>query len=135
MPGAVDERTLRVEGLRELQRAFSVADKKLAKELQSRLRDVAEPVRADAERLAVQEIRNIGIPWSRMRVGVTRASVYVAPVERGVKGRGRGGRRRPNLADLLMTRAMSPALDANQGRVLHELEDVLDNVGRAWERA
>lgn len=132
---ALDARTLRVEGLRELQRAFSVADKTLAKELRSRLRDVAEPVRAKAERLAVQEIRNIGIPWSRMRVGVTRSLVYVAPVERGVKTRGRTSRHRPNLADLLMGRAMSPALDANQGRVLHELEEVLDDVGRAWERA
>jgi hypothetical protein len=125
---------VRVKGLRELQRAFSVADKKLAKELRSRLRDVAEPVRADAERLAVQEIRNIGIPWSRMRVGITRSLVYVAPVERGVKSKGRASRRRPNLADLLMGRAMSPALEANEGRVLHELEDVLDDVGRAWER-
>lgn len=134
MPAA-DARTLRVEGLRELQRAFSIADKTLAKEMRERLRDVAEPVRADAERLAVQEIRRIGIPWSRMRVGVTRSLVYVAPVERGVKSRGRASRARPNLADLLMGRAMSPALDANQGRVLHELEEVLGDVGQAWERA
>ena len=130
MPGAVDTRTLRVEGLRELQRAFSVADKTLAKELRSRLRDVAEPVRAEAERLALQEISRIGIPWSRMRIGVTRSLVYVAPVERGRRSR----HRRPNLADLLMGRAMSPALEANQDRVVHEFEELLDDVGRAWER-
>lgn len=131
---ALDQRTLRVEGLRELQRAFAVADKTLSRDLRSRLRDVAEPVRSQAESLAVSRIRNVGIPWSRMRVGVTRASVYVAPRERGVASRANVRRRRPNLATLLMDRAMDPALDANQERIASGMGQLLDEVGRDWER-
>lgn len=129
MPAAGE--TLRVEGLRDLQRAFKLADKELAKELRSTLRDTAEPVRADAERLAVAGIETIGIPWSRMRVGVTQTSVYVAPKRRG----GQRDRRRPNLAGLLLDRAMLPALRRNEPRVVREMEQMLDRVGRRWENA
>lgn len=122
---------VRVEGLRALSRAFAVADKTLSRELRKGLRDAAEPVRADAEALASSRISNIGVSWSRMRVGVTRSSVYVAPRERGTRGRSR----RSNLAGLLLERAMQPALEANIGDVEEAVDDVLATVGRAWERA
>ena len=48
---------IRVEGLRELQRAFKAADKTLQKDLRSGLRAAAEPVRASAESLAALEDR------------------------------------------------------------------------------
>lgn len=124
--------TIRVEGLRDLQRAFTLADKTLERELRDTLREVAEPVRADAERLAVAGIPTIGLPWSRMRVGVTRTSVYVAPRQRGV--RGNATRKRPNLAGLLLGRAMLPALEQNEPRVAAEMDKVLATVGKAWER-
>ncbi len=130
MPAA-SERIVRVEGLRELQRAFAVADKQISRDLRKSLRDAAEPVRSDAESRASSAIPRIGLPWSRMRVGVTRHSVYVAPRERGVR---RGSRRRPNLAGLLLERAMEPALEANHPRVLAAVEDLLQDMGRHWER-
>ena len=123
--------TVRVQGLRELQRAFKLADVTLERELRTSLRQVAEPVRADAESLATATIPRVGMPWSRMRVGVTQSSVYVAPRQRGVRG---GPRRRPNFAGLLLERAMMPALARNESRVVAELEQVLGKVGRAWER-
>lgn len=122
---------IRVEGLAELQRAFARADKTLSRELRDRLRDAAEPVRADAEQLAETSISRIGLPWSRMRVGVTRHSVYVAPRKRGAR---RGPAKRPNLAELLLGRAMLPALDTNQAQVLDKVDDLLAEVGREWER-
>lgn len=125
--------TLRVDGLRELQHAFKLADKTLERELRATLREVAEPVRADAERLAVAGIPTIGLAWSRMRVGVTRTSVYVAPRQRGV--RGNASRKRPNLASLLLGRAMLPALERNEPQVAIEMDRMLATVGRAWERA
>ncbi len=128
---ATDQRTLRVRGLTEMQRAFRLADRDLSRDLRATLKDVAEPVRSDAERLAVSGIRNVGLPWSRMRVGVTSKSVYVAPKERGRRSR----RRRPNLAGLLMDRAMSPALELNQGRIAHEVEEMLDDLFERWEHA
>lgn len=123
--------SVRVEGLAELQRAFARADKALSRELRDRLRQAAEPVRADAEERAGSQIARLGIPWSQMRVGVTRRSVYVAPRQRGAR---RGPARRPNLAGLLLGRTMMPALEANQPEVLERVDDLLAEVGREWER-
>lgn len=124
--------TLRVDGLANLNRAFALADRTLATELRTGLRQAAEPVRADAERLAVTSIRRIGIPWSRMRVGVTRHTVYVAPRQRG--NRNSPQLKRRNLPGLLLDRAMLPALRINDARVVAEMEQVLGTVGQAWER-
>jgi hypothetical protein len=68
-----------------------------------------------------------------MRVGVTRHTVYVAPKQRA--GRGGPGRGRPNLAGLLMDRAMLPALKTNAPRIELGLRSMLNEVGRDWERA
>lgn len=125
------EGAVRVRGLRELNRAFARADRKLRLEKNDALRRAAEPVRDEAEQLAATEISRIGIPWSRMRVGVTTKVVYVAPRERGQK---RGSRKRPNLAGLLMGRAMQPALDRNREHVIDRIDDLLADVGREWER-
>ncbi len=125
--------TLRVEGLRDLQRAFKAADVATHRELRAKLKEVAEPVRADAEQLAKSGIPRIGLPWSQMRVGVTTTSVYVAPRQRGVRGRDQR-LRRPNLANLLLGRSMLPALQKNEPRVLAGMQDVLESVGRTWER-
>lgn len=133
MPAAFEPKVL-VTGLGDLQRAFARCDPLLKRELRTELRKVAEPVASDAERLALAGITHIGIPWSRMRVGVTRRSVYVAPKQRGVKTRGRGRLRRPNLAPLLLERAMGPAVQNNEGLIVGRAQHVLDVVGRDWER-
>jgi hypothetical protein len=130
MPAA--RRIIKVEGLVELNRAFKVADKSLAKEYRAALRDVGEPVRADAERLAVERITTVGIPWSRMRVGLTQKVVYVAPKQRGSRG-GRG--RRPKFGTKLLERAMLPALNANIDEAERRFERMLGEVGKDWERA
>ena len=114
---------IRVKNLRELNIAFALADKRVRLEFRGELRNASEPVRADAQRLAASEITNIGDKWSKMRVGITRKSVYVAPTRRGVKSRGASKLRRPNLAGLLMDRAMQPALDRN----ISEVERRIDN--------
>jgi hypothetical protein len=115
---------IKVHGLAELQRTFARIDKNLSKEVRKELREVAVPVRDDAAARAAREIRNITPPWARMRIGVTRHSVYVAPVERGR----RSELRRPNLAGLLMDRAMQPALDAHEDDIEHALGEMLDNL-------
>lgn len=124
---------IQVRGLRELQRAFVLADAGLAKELRVALAEAAEPIRSDAERLARSRITRIGIPWSQMRVGVTRRLVYLAPKQRGKQSRTNRRLRRPNLFDLLFGRSMGPALEANQAEVTNRVGHVLDTVGKAWE--
>lgn len=130
------ERTVRVEGLRELSRAFAVADKTLSKELRKGLRDAAKPVATSAELFADTRIRNMGPPsegqdWRRMRVGVTRTLVYVAPRSRGAGGK----RSRRGLFDLMLGRSLEPALDANVEGVTRAVDNVLATVGQAWDRA
>lgn len=114
-----------------MQRAFALANRSLSLELRKGLRESAEPVRADAQALAGDRIRNMTESWSRMRVGVTRTSVYVAP-----RSRGQGGRRkRRNLFELMIGRSLEPALDANVQDVTDRLDDVLVTVGRVWDHA
>lgn len=128
------EETVSVTGLRDLQRAFKVADIEQERLLRKTLREVAEPVRADAERFSVAGITRIGLPWSRMRVGVTATSVYVAPRERGRLSRGNPRLKRPKLAPLLLEQEVR-ALDLNRPLIVAGVERMLAEVGRKWERA
>lgn len=121
-----------VQGLAGLQRALAVSNKAIAGDLRDSLKDAAEPVRVSAETLAVVSIPRIGVPWSRMRVGVTRRSVYVAPVQRGVKARGNARLRRPNLKGLLLDRAMYPALVQHESSIESRVIDMLDDFARRW---
>lgn len=125
---------IRVEGLAGLQRAFKAADVLEQRELRKTLRAVAEPVRVQAEQLAVENIRRIGVPWSRMRIGVTNTSVYLAPRQRGQKGRDQR-LRRPNLRGLLLRRSMEPAFDENRPRIIAGVTTMLNTVGKQWEQA
>src|SRR5262249_50235873 len=126
MPPAVQ-----VKGLRELQAAFAHADRASRLGLRTELRFVARPVAVDAQHLAAQEISGMrrSPRWARMRVGVTRRVVYAAPSQRGVKTRSPyDPRRRPNLATLLMGRAMEPALEAHQEQIVVSTEVLLDRI-------
>lgn len=71
-----------------------------------------------------------------MRIGIERRNsfVYIAPVERGVKTRGRERFRRPKFADLMRDKAMEPALDAHRAQVVHRLDGLLAEVKAVWER-
>lgn len=128
---------IRVTGLRELDRAFGKANRELSNDLKDALAEAAAPVRSDAQILAAANIRNVGQgdPWSRMRIGVRSWVAYVAPLERGVKGRGNARRRRPRFGDLLLGRAMEPALERNVGNVERRFEGLIDEVCDVWERA
>lgn len=123
---------VRIEGLRELDRAFKLYGRGLEKGLREALEAAAEPVRGDAQALALSSIPRLGLPWSRMRIGVTRHTAYIAPVERGSNVRTR--RTRPNLKTLLLGRAMEPALERNISNVERELGDALDDLGRLWAK-
>jgi hypothetical protein len=117
-------------GFRELNLAYKEAERDVRLRWRANLRKVAEPVRRDIERLAMSSIRRMpGSPkWSRMRVGVTQRVVYVAPRQRGVKTTGRRQYGRPNLGDLLMDRAMQPALERHEEQIFHNVEQLMDRI-------
>jgi hypothetical protein len=119
-----------LRGQHELLASLTHADRALRLGVRRGLRQAAEPVQRSAEELALEKIRRMprSPKWARMRVGVTRDFVYVAPRQRGAKGRGHQSARRPNLADLLMDRAMQPALDQHIDEVEARLEELLDRI-------
>lgn len=130
--------TLRVEGLAELQRATSRLSRDFGKGIREALEAGGEPVRADASDLAFTSIsgmRRSRIPWWRMRIGVTRSSVYVAPEQRGVKsGRANDRRRRPNLKTPMLERALWPAVDRNAHRIEASVREEINDLFRTWSR-
>ena len=123
-----------VSGLRELNRAFANTDKETRLAWRAEERRIAEPIRKDAEQKALTAIPHMpGSPkWARFRVGVTRQMVYVAPRQRGARTAARRGYRRPNLADLLETRALVPAGEQHEHQVDAEMERLMDKVAAGF---
>lgn len=118
-----------VKGIDALNRAFALADTTMRKQLPSVLKLHAEPVRLDAQRNALNI--GTGFPWSRMRIGVTRGSVYVAPVQRGTR---LFTRKRPRFDTRLRTRAMEPALDANRAKIEKSVDELVARIERQFNR-
>lgn len=128
---------IQVVGLAELRKAFLAADKTLREDLDDALQEAAAPVRADAQYLAGTEISHMTtVNWTRMRIGIDRRDhvVYIAPVERGVKVRGRERFRRPKFAATLRDKAMEPALDRNRAKAVARLNQMLGEIKRVWEK-
>lgn len=124
MAGTGTVGTVRIKGLKELNRALNSYNKELKKELRKELKVVAEPVKELATQLALGEITNMTAHWARMRLGVAARSVYMVPASRRA-----GGSPRPNLTDLMLGEAMEPALEQRKDDVLAGVEHLLDVLG------
>lgn len=125
------EAEVHITGLRELNRAMARTTVDLRRDFKKTLKAVAEPVRDRAQALARENISHIGDRWSGMRIGATQSVVYVAPKQRGGKG---GPKSRPNLAALLMDRAMQPALDESAEAIETAVGVMFDTLAIEWER-
>lgn len=123
MPAGVLGSTVRVKGLRETISAFDKMQGRAGNIIRAELAIVGEPVRSAAAALAVENIRNIGDDWSQMRLGIVTRAVYIAP-----KQRRRRGSPRPNLAVLLLERAMFPAVEQHEPEVIAALETAIDRL-------
>jgi len=119
---------VRVSGYTELGRAFKKMGKEVSRELRLELIKAAEPVKTTAEQLAVSRIRNMprSPDWAGMRIGVTAKGVYIVPFRK--RGRGSG---RSNLKDLLLERAMDPAVEQKQSEIMEGVGEMFDNLSRA----
>lgn len=128
---------IRVEGLADLQRAFRVANKEVARDVRTAIEQAGEPIRQRAQDLVRLEISGMArshVPWWTIRTGVERNTIgYIVPAQRGVKTRGAERRRRPNLAPLIAAQEEA-ALNENIGRVEGEFKEALNEVARAWAR-
>lgn len=125
-----------VGNLDSINRSINQSGRLIQSGLRDELREAAEPVKRDAERLSRSEIsgmrraRRDPPPWSVQRIGQTVHEVYVAPNERGVKSRTDSGRRRPRFAQLLLGRAYEPALLGNEGKVRASVDAWLNKIVR-----
>lgn len=128
------EPTVHVEGLKELERAFKLADKEEAKLLRSELKLAAEPVKLAAQGKALSRIGHMTLPWAQMRIGQSRSVVYMVPKQKGRRSKANSRLRRPNLKRLLMDLAMAPALQEQASNVEARVEHVLETVAKQWER-
>jgi len=114
MPGAVSygAGAVEVEGLLEFQAAMKELEATVAADLKAGLVRAAEPVKGLATRHALESISGMkrlkNSAWEEFRIGQSAGLVYIAPKERGKK---KGGQKRPNLAALLIVKAMEPAAE------------------------
>ena len=139
--------TIRVTGFQNVSRGFSRVSKTAKRNLNVRLKEAIEPVRESAQEFGPSRIRNLrrgrsknNVRWDAVRSGVTQRAAYIAPVERGVKGRGNVKRRRgtsvgtgpPSFDDLVMERAYLPALALNRSEVVQRFGRIFDDIQHAW---
>lgn len=98
------------------------------------LRESAEPVKRDADRLSLSEISGMKRakrkppPWSFQKIGQTVHEVYIVPKEKGTRGDPRNPRSRPNFAVLMLGKAYDPALERNQTLVRQNVDNWLGRV-------
>ncbi len=123
------ESALHVKGLADLHRALGKADKQQRLGIRKAERQVAEPVKVEAQALATREISRIGTKWWTMRIGITQKLVYVAP-----KMRRTTGSRRPKFANVLRTKSLEPAAERNREKVRAAFQDVIDNMASNFNR-
>lgn len=120
---------VRVTGLRELTRAFRGISREANKRLRLELIRAAEPVKTQAQNLALTQIHNMprSPHWADMRIGVSAAKglVYMVPQARS---RGAKGGSRPNLKGLLLERSMDPALESQQAVIVYKVGQMFDNL-------
>lgn len=130
------ENAVRIEGLRELDRAFRLYSSGLARGLREAMEAGAEVVRPDAQsltRVTLKPPKNVD--WTLMRVGVTRRTAYVAPVQRGNRAtRPSSKARGTKFKKKVVEQALEPALAQNVPRVALEFEDALADLARMWSR-
>lgn len=130
---------VRISGLKELLTVLRHADKDLRKEVTDALKDVGEPVRLGAERLAfghgktgrISGLKE-GEKWGQMRLGFAGGRdpvVYIAPRQRGNKT---GLQKRRNFGPLLLEEAMIPALEDNADLIEKRVGETLDDLAHMW---
>lgn len=114
--------TVRVRGLRELQRDFRKMSGDLSKEVRQGLREAAEPVRQEAAALFASVSADSAAGY---KVRVRQRGVAVEQSRRRTTGL------RPDYGRLQMGRALIPALERRQGEVIKGVEKTLDRLAGA----
>ena len=98
---------IRVEGLKELQLALRAFAPEVRQEFNVGMRAAIEPARAAIEsRMAALPHMKAGSPRIQARAGISVNFTYIAPRKSGTNVK---SRKRPNFAELAMSRAYEPS--------------------------
>ncbi len=115
-----------IEGYTDLDKAFRELEFGVQRSFREELKDASEPARIRSEQLALSEISGMRrwktVNWSEMRLGATQQGVYLAP-----KNRRKIGQPRPNLAKLLIFKAMIPGTEQTLPEIEIQVQRVLDS--------
>jgi hypothetical protein len=111
--------TIRVKGLRELDRAFRQLEGGIPKTTRNELAEVARPI-ADTAREKISQYR--GAKLNTIRPRATGRSVFVTQAARKVTGK------RADFGSLQMSHGMLPALDEYGDEIIRGLETELDRL-------
>lgn len=113
-------------------RALQQAGDQIRREGSQELVTLGQLVEHDAERLARGRVVGAsigGVDWSAMRTGVSPAVVYVVPQQHGTKV---PTKKRPNFSQLMLTRAMRPALAGRRAEVYRRFQALTRRVCGAF---
>jgi hypothetical protein len=120
---------IRIEGLNELQLALRAFAPEVRKEFNVGMKAAIEPARAAIEsRMAAIPHMNAGSPWIQARTGLSLNFAYVAPQKSGTNVK---SRKRPNFAELAMTRAYEPSQAEAVPALLRIAESAVATAARA----
>ena len=114
--------TVRVRGLSQTIRAFSVLEKGVRAEILGELRSIAEPVARDSQDL-LSGYQGISLATIRPRTSVRGA--FVTQGARKVTGQ------RPDFGSLQMRKGLIPALEAHADELEPAVGNALDRLTRA----
>jgi hypothetical protein len=115
------QETVRVTGLKELQKALRQMDADVAKELRRELKDAGTVVQQQAISLFSPISAGSALGF---KVRVRQRGVAVEQSKRRTTGL------HPEFGGLQMRRALLPALESNEDAVVAKVEHMLDTVGR-----
>lgn len=138
-----------VSGFAELERDLKASSPLLLKAMRTGLTIAVEPIKRDADRLALTEIsgmkrarktarRSRGFigpllpAWSVQKTGQNTREVYMVPTEKGARAKQNSALRRPNFATLMLGKSYDPALEGNRVQVLNTVDHVIGTVTRTF---
>lgn len=113
--------SVKVQGLRELRREFKRIDKDADKEVRDGLREAAQPVREEAANIFARYDARSAAGY---RVSVRQRGVAVEQSRRRTTGQ------HPEFGALQMRRALIPALERREDKVVEGVERVMDMLSR-----
>lgn len=111
--------TVRVKGLRELQRDFKKLDKSLAKEVQGELREAGDIVKNEAKSLLSSVEPGSPRSVSGLKTVVRQKNVAVQQSRRRTTGK------RPDWARYQAVKVLKPALEEKSDQVVDRLDKML----------